>query len=482
MIKPAIPTNSPASRRGRCIVPTADVSALIGINLHGSAWGVGKSVGAGAVGMRGTQSGGQVWDACVARRWGLATCSPPPQLATQASPPLRMAPRPTPLRSLHESSSEYRWQHEDEVVQRWFALPPGTILPLSDGRTCQLIFAGRGGNAVGPDVQDAVLLFTGNETQRVVGDIEFHVRASAWFAHGHDDDERYTNVILHVVLFCDTLTPILHPNGSAIPLCSLQDIVPDVPLQHGASVWPCHTVLLQMSEPELDTLLNRAGVLRFEQKAHAFVEQLHETWPETAFNLYDTCLLLSLAEGLGYGRDRAFFRAVGQYLLGLDKKLPEPLGRSSDAPPLDASRLAALRSFVKHWREPGLWATIKEQICTPNERAKLLDIPSVVQTLRLLFSEVGTARADILICNCILPFALAVALLEHDSMLAERATLLYCAYPSLSSNRITRAMQRQLLLPSEPQGACRQQGLHYVYQQACREKYCGVCLLGKHSI
>src|SRR5579859_4921835 len=30
--------------------------------------------------------------------------------------------------------------HEDEVARRWFALPFGTRLPLSDGGSCQLVF------------------------------------------------------------------------------------------------------------------------------------------------------------------------------------------------------------------------------------------------------------------------------------------------------------------------------------------------------
>ena len=107
---------------------------------------------------------------------------------------------------------------------------------------------------------------------------------------------------------------------------------------------------------------------------------------------------------------------------------------------------------------------------------------AVIAALRTMFAEVGRARADILICNCVLPFALAVALVENDTLLAKQATGLYLAYPSLSSNCITRAMSRQLLLAQEPEGACRQQGLHYIYQQTCREKHCEVCMLGKRLL
>ena len=46
----------------------------------------------------------------------------------------------------------------------------------------------------------------------------------------------------------------------------------------------------------------------------------------------------------------------------------------------------------------------------------------------------------------------------------------------------TRAMCKQLLLQSEPKGACQQQGLHFIYAQTCREKRCSDCMLGGQGI
>ena len=50
-------------------------------------------------------------------------------------------------------------------------------------------------------------------------------------------------------------------------------------------------------------------------------------------------------------------------------------------------------------------------------------IYQTLRLLRILFSDVGVglARADILIINIVLPFASAVALLERDTLLNERA-------------------------------------------------------------
>jgi len=375
-------------------------------------------------------------------------------------------------REIYESTHVYEY----EVARRWYALPAGVLLPLSSGSTCQLLFAGRPGSAVGPDVRDVVLHFSLEEIHSV-GDVEFHVRASDWFVHQHHTDARYNNVLLHVVLICDNTSPVLRQDGTNIPMCSLYD----VPLSRSRlplTTWPCHAVMQHMSNEERTSLLLHAGLLRFEQKAHAFVEQLHAGSSQGSFNAYDACLIVALAEGLGYGRDRAFFRAAGQYLLGLSNGLPEPLGRTLDPPSLDATRLSVLRKLIEQWRTTGAWETLKQAINLSPNQTSVVSTAHLTQ-LHTIFIGLGTARADILICNIVLPFALAVALIENDNTLAQQAQMLYLEHPGLTSNRVTRAMCQQLQLAKEPEGACQQQGLHYIYQQTCREKRCELCIVGK---
>jgi hypothetical protein len=228
-------------------------------------------------------------------------------------------------------------------------------------------------------------------------------------------------------------------------------------------------------------LLN-AGLLRFEEKREHFLAELHATiFAQSDVDPYDHCLFLALAEGLGYGRDRALFRAMGVRLLWKTGPLPEPLGRNESPSPLDATRLQMLATLFKRWRIPGIWRTLR--ICLlPSEIA--MDDRQLLTVLRSLFCELGLslARTDILICNVVLPFAAAVALLEQHALLEERTKKLYLAHPGLPSNRVTRIMCAQLCLSAEPQGSCRQQGLQYIYRQTCREKNCDICIMGKHII
>ncbi len=141
----------------------------------------------------------------------------------------------------------------------------------------------------------------------------------------------------------------------------------------------------------------------------------------------------------------------------------------------DSGRLQSLRLLLERWHNPDLWQALRAILCLDDAGYQTLS------ALRAVFKDVGLslARADILIVNVILPFAAAVALLERDALLNERALLLYKLHPGLSSNWITRMMSAQLQLPSEPRGSCRQQGLHYIYRETCREKCCNLCILGR---
>jgi hypothetical protein len=370
------------------------------------------------------------------------------------------------------------WPREDEVARRWWALLPGTRLPLSAGGSLLLLFPGRPGGRVGPDVRDAVLL---GEDGEQVGDVELHVRAGDWYLHGHHQDARYNTVILHVVLICDQAMPPRRQDGCAIPVCSLYDaVVPpeDVPLSAVAGGlvlerWPCRRIWPQLEEAERARLLELAGCLRFEEKAQAFVEILHKAEAHGPFCACDVALIPALAEGLAYGRDRAFFRAAGLRLLGLSDAVPVPLGRARQPAPLDAARLRILRTLVERWTITGAWSLFRQLLVAAHPRPA---------QLRAVLAPLGSARSDILICNVVLPFAGAVALIEGDEALAARAQQLYRCYPALPSNQVTRAMCAQLLLPAEPARACQQQGLHYIYRESCRAKHCAFCMAGKKPL
>ncbi len=389
------------------------------------------------------------------------------------------------------------------------AAHPRTLLSLEDGRRCLLLYAGQPGGPAGPDARDAVLLLlpsiiparaemeqgdvetairraeahsspsTREDNERgkpgevtgrtLVGDVEFHLRAGDWFTHGHHTDPRYNQVILHVVRYPDGQMPARRQDGALVPACSLLDL-PQSPARIPA--WPCQQSPL--APQAMTATLLHAGLQRFVEKSHTLYCLLEQPQPAAlaGFHAYDICLLPALAEGLGYGRDRAFFRAAGLRLLGLPARVPEPLGRTRAPAPLDASRLRVLRILAARWRQTGAWQTLSQALLQEK------DVKATAMSLRAALSPLNRARADILIVNIVLPFADAVAELEHDTRLATRAQQTYLAYPGLASNRITRMMSTQLQLAEEPAQACLQQGLHHIYAHTCRAKVCQDCLCG----
>lgn len=198
--------------------------------------------------------------------------------------------------------------------------------------------------------------------------MEFHLYSSDWITHRHHSDPRYNNVILHVVLLCNDLSPTMRQDGQIVPVCSLNDLPLQESLQHMSMLthqkptWPCQEVIAHLSEATRGRLLKHAGLLRFEQKAHAFVEQIRTTHPLASFDSYDVCLIPALAEGLGYGRDRDIFRAAGLYVLGQPQTIPEPLGHTAQPSPLDTKRLHTLRNLVEQWHTHGVWQTLRTLI------------------------------------------------------------------------------------------------------------------------
>ncbi len=67
----------------------------------------------------------------------------------------------------------------------------------TNGEMIQIVAAGLTNVHAGPDFQDMAVLCNGVV---YIGDGEFHRRASEWSEHNHTSNERYQNLLLHVVI------------------------------------------------------------------------------------------------------------------------------------------------------------------------------------------------------------------------------------------------------------------------------------------
>jgi hypothetical protein len=69
-------------------------------------------------------------------------------------------------------------------------------LQTTAGSVIELVSTGMHNHLAGPDFFNARLRING---QLWAGNVELHIKASQWYAHGHEEDPAYDNVILHVV-------------------------------------------------------------------------------------------------------------------------------------------------------------------------------------------------------------------------------------------------------------------------------------------
>ncbi len=112
-----------------------------------------------------------------------------------------------------------RGRGESGLAARWGAGVRGA-LRLEDGRTLRVVFPGVPGGGAGPDFRGA-MLDAGGDLLR--GDVEIHLRASGWRAHGHHRDPAYGGVVLHVVGENDTgAAATLHASGRAVVVLVLR--------------------------------------------------------------------------------------------------------------------------------------------------------------------------------------------------------------------------------------------------------------------
>ncbi len=329
--------------------------------------------------------------------------------------------RPSPWRALSEEPAVYAAPRgEAALAERWFA----GLRPLSrveDGRRLHIRFPGVPAPGYGPDARDAVIELDGAE---LCGDVELHLRASGWRAHGHHDDPAYARVVLHVVEENDgaaLVTP--HASGRAIPLAVAPP--PSTPPLPGFSP-PCAAATARSSPaPALERLgldRLRAKTSRAANWASArgpapvlyalALETLagrrnRETFAEVARRLPLPALLDRARPGGGeVDRAQTFAAALREAAAGLP--LARHGGRPAASPERRLKALGALAARL--WPEPSpAWP---KALATPAAIPRALRAPGI-----------GAAAALELSVNAVLPVALGARLWPAEDALLRYRTL-----------------------------------------------------------
>jgi len=184
-------------------------------------------------------------------------------------------------------------------------------LTTVEGESLSIEKTGYRNDFAGPDFKEACIRIDGMQW---MGSVEMHVKASDWFRHGHQGDENYHNVILHVVWEADKV--VLQSDGKPIPTVALQPLVkPEVLKRYMNMVdtserIPCHESFLKVKTITRLSMVERVLVSRIQGKAATFDQLLKgnsNDWEETAYQW--------LAKGFG-------FKTNADNMLSLAQSLP----------------------------------------------------------------------------------------------------------------------------------------------------------------
>lgn len=358
-----------------------------------------------------------------------------------------------------------------------------------------LLFRGVPSDAGGPDYQDAILVEGGRRI--VSGDVEFHVRSSDWYRHGHHRNERYNSVVLHVVWQEDT-QPTIRADGAQIPTLALEGLVARIPSSlptpQPLFSHPCVEAFARTPSTDLRAEIEAAGLLRLAERIDRFAAEMETVSP-------DQVVYTALFEAMGYASNRDAFRRLAEavpcaWLLQLkpDTRAGALLEASGLGPPsgvcvpahmdVRSWRLARLRPANHPERRIRGMAILLSNLRSAPADAVLEAVAAgpTAAALRRVFMAgeggtryVGPGRADEIVVSVALPVAAAYA---GD---ATHARFWYERYPSPPSNRWTRIMRSFLQeaghdIPTAR--AIHHQGLHHLYHQSCRKgpsPSCGIC-------
>ncbi|MEO9892422.1 DUF2851 family protein [Aurantibacter sp.] len=94
-------------------------------------------------------------------------------------------------------------------------------LTTSENEQLKVVDVGLHNLLTGPDFFNAKVKI---DNQLWAGNVEIHVKSSDWFAHNHEQDSNYNNVILHVVWEDDAV--VFRSDGSKIPTLELNQYIP----------------------------------------------------------------------------------------------------------------------------------------------------------------------------------------------------------------------------------------------------------------
>lgn len=174
-----------------------------------------------------------------------------------------------------------------------------------DGEEVSVIDPGLINRDAGPDFFNAKIQLG---DRLWCGNVEIHVKASDWYRHGHDQDQGYDSIVLHVVAEDDMR--VRRADGTLMPQM-VMNFRKDFSESYKALVYrgdgllPCADVIRSLEKVYVSDLLTNMAFERIGMKADdikSLATQLHGDWRQTIY--------VVLAQALGFHINSQPFRRL----------------------------------------------------------------------------------------------------------------------------------------------------------------------------
>lgn len=421
--------------------------------------------------------------------------------------------------------------NEDFLQHIWrYQLFDASELSLESGERLRILNPGQINRTSGPDFQNARILIDKTEW---FGSIEIHKKYMDWYRHGHHTDQRYNNVILHVVHQdrIDASDPLVR----RIPHLNLKG---SIPLKYQSNYqkfsakkrkYPCFEHLEDIHDLSRKMWLNRMSIERLEvqvKRIQALLAFFKGDWDQTALvfagryfgmrqnnSNFEALLMKIPYRILAKKSDRK--RTVESILYGLGGLLPKESEDLYVANLIEEFKYQSrLYGFVpligldwKYMRvRPANFPDIRIsqlahfiQKC-PSIMTSILNFKSIkeigeklnifasqywnqhsrfhVETKMDKQKKAGAFFIQNLIINGIIPLLFSYGKIKNDRVQTEKAlNLLDMLLPE--KNHIVTLWQRQGLKTCS---AAETQGLIHATKNYCEPKNCLNCTIGHHII
>lgn len=182
-------------------------------------------------------------------------------------------------------------------------------LNSQNGEHIQIVQQGNHNHDAGPDFFNAHIRI---DNQLWVGNVEIHLKSSDWYAHHHETDTAYDNVILHVVWQHDV--DVYRKDSTVIPTLELKDKIDAATLTNyhklfsGKNKWiACEDSFADTEDFILQNWLERLYFERLENKSIFIFKLLEKTK-----NDWEAVMFLMLAKNFGLKKNGEAFLSIAQ--------------------------------------------------------------------------------------------------------------------------------------------------------------------------